>query len=145
VVHSVRIAPEPTRGTVTGIASHMGHTEPLGYLALPTGRHRRATICGPIGCVTRVSTDAGPSKAMRSILDPRRYPHAHIAQTSPSRAGYSARGWARRSGERRYTSGGDSPTAIRRRRLKSAHDSTFKKMRLKALEHRTKPYPHCQL
>ncbi len=65
VAHAVRIAPQPTRGTVAGIASHMGHTEPLGYLALPSGPHRRATICGPVGCVTRVSTDAGPSKAMQ--------------------------------------------------------------------------------
>lgn len=65
VAHPVRIAPEPARGTVAGIASHMGHTEPLGYLALPTGPHRRATICGPLACVTRVSTDAGPSKAMQ--------------------------------------------------------------------------------
>jgi hypothetical protein len=65
VAYAVRIVHKRLGATVTGIASHMGHTEPLGYLALPVGRSRRATICGPLACVTRVSTDAGPSKAMQ--------------------------------------------------------------------------------
>ncbi len=65
IAHAVRIAPERLERPVTGIASHMGHTEPDGYLALPSGPGTRVRICGKVGCVTRVSTDAGPSLAMQ--------------------------------------------------------------------------------
>jgi hypothetical protein len=36
-----------------------------GYLALPEGPGHRVTICGPGGCITRTSNDAGPNKAMQ--------------------------------------------------------------------------------
>ena len=35
------------------------------YLALPGGPGQWVTICGPAACVVRISTDAGPDKAMQ--------------------------------------------------------------------------------
>lgn len=58
----------PTFGASTivrGVASHMGSTQGPGYLALPQGPGHRVRICGAGGCVIRVSTDAGPDKAMQ--------------------------------------------------------------------------------
>lgn len=51
--------------TETGVASHMGTSAHFGYLALPAGPGQRVAIRGPIGCVERVSTDAGPDLAMQ--------------------------------------------------------------------------------
>ena len=41
----------------------MGPAWPASYLALPQGPGYLARICGPGGCVTQVSTDAGPDRA----------------------------------------------------------------------------------
>lgn len=50
---------------VMGIASFMDPSYGADYLALPEGPGHTVTICGPAACVTRVSTDAGPDKAMQ--------------------------------------------------------------------------------
>jgi len=60
----------------TGNVSHMGYAFPPSYLALPHGRGVRARICGPRGCVTMTSTDAGPAKYMQ------RAPYYRIADLS---------------------------------------------------------------
>lgn len=55
--------------TVRGTASHMSSAFGRHYLALPEHRWGhpglRVRICGAGGCITRVSTDAGPDKAMQ--------------------------------------------------------------------------------
>lgn len=61
VLASVR----PRTRIVNGVASHMGSTQGPGYLALPEGPGRRVAITGRTGCIERVSTDAGPDKAMQ--------------------------------------------------------------------------------
>jgi hypothetical protein len=53
-------------GTVSGTASFVGPRFGPRYLALPEGRGIRVEICSSAGrCVTRVSTDAGPDRAMQ--------------------------------------------------------------------------------
>ena len=54
-----------TASTLSGIASFMAPGYGARYLALPGGPGQRVTICGPAACVTRISTDAGPDKAMQ--------------------------------------------------------------------------------
>lgn len=63
-------------GVASGIASNMGPSWPTTYLALPIGPGYVARICGPGGCVTRTSTDAGPSLAMQ------RPPYNRVADLS---------------------------------------------------------------
>ena len=46
-----------------GIVSHMGASQGPGYLAIPKGPGWIVRLCGPGGCITRTSTDAGPSLA----------------------------------------------------------------------------------
>lgn len=48
-----------------GTVSHMGNTQGPGYLAIPKGPGWIVRLCGPGGCITRTSTDAGPSLAMQ--------------------------------------------------------------------------------
>lgn len=48
-----------------GIASFVDPVFGPRYLALPEGPGHRVRICGPAGCVTRISTDAGPDLAMQ--------------------------------------------------------------------------------
>jgi hypothetical protein len=59
----------PAVTTIRGTASHVGRQFGPRYLALPEHRWGRpgitVTICGPADCVTRMSTDAGPDKAMQ--------------------------------------------------------------------------------
>lgn len=57
-------APDPSPAT-SGLASFVAPAFGSRYLALPAGRGIRVTICGPAGCVTRTSTDAGPDRAMQ--------------------------------------------------------------------------------
>jgi hypothetical protein len=55
--------------TVRGTASHVGYGYGRHYLALPSHKWGKpgitVTICGAGGCITRTSTDAGPSLAMQ--------------------------------------------------------------------------------
>jgi hypothetical protein len=59
----------PVLGTanlaVTGIASFVGPRYGSRYLALPGGPGISVRICSLKACVLRVSTDAGPDKAMQ--------------------------------------------------------------------------------
>lgn len=50
--------------TRTGVASTYGPGWD-GWLAVPEGPGIDVRVCGRGGCVTRVSTDAGPSRAMQ--------------------------------------------------------------------------------
>ncbi len=43
----------------------MGTSQGPGYLAIPKGPGWIVRLCGPGGCITRVSTDAGPDRAMQ--------------------------------------------------------------------------------
>jgi hypothetical protein len=55
--------------SVKGTASHYGAACIEGCLALPEHRWGRpgirVQVCGPAGCITRTSTDAGPSLEMQ--------------------------------------------------------------------------------
>lgn len=61
--------PQSWAYAVRGTASHVGYRFGREYLALPEHRWGRpgirVQICGAGGCVTRTSTDAGPSLAMQ--------------------------------------------------------------------------------
>ena len=50
---------------ITGIASFVGPSYGPRYLALPGGRGITVRICGRAACIVRVSTDAGPDRAMQ--------------------------------------------------------------------------------
>lgn len=52
-------------GTISGLASFVAPAYGARYLALPAGRGVGVQICGPVACVVRTSTDAGPDKAMQ--------------------------------------------------------------------------------
>jgi hypothetical protein len=45
---------------VAGIWSYADPSHGPRYLAIPEGRGWRVTVCGPLACLERVSTDAGP-------------------------------------------------------------------------------------
>ena len=65
---TVRPAPghrSPLPPTATGIASFVGPGYGPRYLALPGGRGITVLICGRSACIVRVSTDAGPDRAMQ--------------------------------------------------------------------------------
>lgn len=57
------LPPSSTRGVASFVDPRFGSR----YLALPEGPGHRVTICAAAGhpCVVRVSTDAGPDKAMQ--------------------------------------------------------------------------------
>lgn len=50
---------------VTGTASFVDPAYGPKYLALPQGPGHLVRICGDAGCVTRISNDAGPDRAMQ--------------------------------------------------------------------------------
>lgn len=54
----------PAAGVASGIASTYGPGW-TGALAVPEGPGVRVRVCGPGGCVVRISTDAGPDLAMQ--------------------------------------------------------------------------------
>ena len=64
-------APTPNPGTTApptetwtrqGIVNWAGASHGPAYLALPIGPGHRVELCGPAGCLTLVSTDAGPDR-----------------------------------------------------------------------------------
>ena len=61
--------PLPDEGPATparlGIASWMPARFGDRYLALPGGPGLTVRLCGPLGCLTATSNDAGPDKAMQ--------------------------------------------------------------------------------
>jgi hypothetical protein len=68
-VPPVRIMPvvavPAAAGTISGLASFVAPSYGPRYLALPDGPGITARICGPVACVVRTSTDAGPDRAMQ--------------------------------------------------------------------------------
>ena len=62
--------------SIAGIASFVGPSYGPRYLALPGGRGITVRICGASACIVRVSTDAGPDRAMQ------RAPYGRVADLS---------------------------------------------------------------
>ena len=62
--------------SITGIASFVPPSWGARYLALPGGRGITVRICGAAACIVRVSTDAGPDRAMQ------RAPYDRVADLS---------------------------------------------------------------
>lgn len=77
-------------GIAGGLASYVRASLGSRYLALPAGPGVRVRICGPVACVTRISTDAGPSLSMQRhgrIADLSRMDFARICGCRPEAAG----------------------------------------------------------
>jgi hypothetical protein len=51
----------PTPATRSGTWAYANRSHGPRYLAIPEGRGIRVAVCGPLGCLDRVSTDAGPA------------------------------------------------------------------------------------
>ena len=61
-----QLPPRPVVGpSIRGTASFVPPSWGARYLALPGGRGIRVRICGRAACIVRVSTDAGPDRAMQ--------------------------------------------------------------------------------
>ena len=69
-------APTSPPATIVGTASFVPPSWGARYLALPGGRGITVRICGAAACIVRVSTDAGPDRAMQ------RAPYNRVADLS---------------------------------------------------------------